>query len=902
MNKDKRNNIKLLGTLNNSDERGIIANANQIYDANEDKSTQDVSKEHTERIKSLETKESSMQTTLENITKTGEASAASNVTYNHSDSRLDATNVQQAVDEVRKRSNYNDGDNIIDFNTIHLIKDSEVWFLLLVDANDKFVFGISRKDGQPYWGVGVPKVIKDYVDKQINDILGTDNITETIDSLKEVEDFLADFKNSDTLKALLDTKANKVDVDAAIANTTADIADKYKKSNPNDEEGNVVGTNTLLGVKGNAPFFSIVTDLVGKVLEMIDLHGVHKFFAGIDIQGSLHFVTTNHKFIWMLVDSEDKFILGIDKETGSPIYGVDVPIQIKEYIDNAISNISTDILKQVNEVIARSFDKITIANGVGGILFTDSDGKVLFTLGLNNENKSFLPLNVQGSSFRVMTNEHFFFVLLDNDDKAVFYIDREGNVNWQRGVPQVIKDYVISLINELKENINSYDSNDIVERNRNRISALYAACKQDHSTKDVQLQIVTDTHENPLSIQNGVKIANNFDSIDAIIHCGDIAISDGGKDRSYVIERMKDLAKSSKPWFFVAGNHDGGQNENIAYNLTPEQEYETYFKPLIESGNLRDGEYQEGKNYWYHDFKDTKYNMPIRLIGIFEYEGPTDVADNDYWEPVEYNSSYPQIQMYHTYSYSANNDIYVNCGYYTEHSFKLKADVTTAGSGATVPHYKIPRGVRLIREEQAKWFINTLLSTPEGYGIVVAMHNPFSGNSTNQKQYNFADESITENAEPQSAMVDDFFANIINAYINRESITEKVIVASAIWSGNGSYLNTLDDGDGVKYYYKVDADFTNAKATFCSFIGGHVHTDIILKHNKYNLYGINPTSGVIDKWSKVDTARTRKDNLAHDAITCLSWTTNEIRLARIGNLYSKFGKKRDIEIINKLNS
>ena len=124
MNKDKRNNIQLLGTLNNADESGIIANANQIYDANEDKSTQDVSKEHTERIETLETKESSMQTTLENITKTGEASAASNVTYNHSDSKLDATNVQQAIDEVRKKSNYNDGDSIIDFNTIHIITDN----------------------------------------------------------------------------------------------------------------------------------------------------------------------------------------------------------------------------------------------------------------------------------------------------------------------------------------------------------------------------------------------------------------------------------------------------------------------------------------------------------------------------------------------------------------------------------------------------------------------------------------------------------------------------------------------------------------------------------------------------------------------------------------------------------
>lgn len=139
MNKDKRNNIQLLGTLNNADESGIIANANQIYDANEDKSTQDVTEEHTERIKTLEDKENSMQATLENISKTGEASAASNVTYNHSDSKLDATNVQQAIDEVRRRSNYNDGDNIIDFNTIHLITDNPEYISVILDASQKIL-------------------------------------------------------------------------------------------------------------------------------------------------------------------------------------------------------------------------------------------------------------------------------------------------------------------------------------------------------------------------------------------------------------------------------------------------------------------------------------------------------------------------------------------------------------------------------------------------------------------------------------------------------------------------------------------------------------------------------------------------------------------------------------------
>ena len=356
MNKDKRNNIKLLGTLNNADESGIIANANQIYDANanEDKSTQDVSKEHTERIKDLETKENSMQTTLENITKTGEASAASNVTYNHSDSKLDATNVQQAVDEVRKRSNYNDGDNIIDFNTIHIITDNPEFAIVAIDANNKILYGI-KADGQPYWGVGVPKVVRDYVDKQVNDILGTDNITEAIDSLKEVEKFLSDFKNSDTLKALLDTKANKTDVDNI-------IADRYKKSNPNDEEGNVIDTNTIVSIEDNSEYIKAFTDNVGKLIEAIGLDGVRKFFAGIEVQGTLQCVTDNPEYIAVWIDNQNRIVLGF-KTNGDTYFGYGVPSQINSLIETLKSNAETriDALQQSidNNILALDYNSDT---------------------------------------------------------------------------------------------------------------------------------------------------------------------------------------------------------------------------------------------------------------------------------------------------------------------------------------------------------------------------------------------------------------------------------------------------------------------------------------------------------------------------------------------------------------
>ena len=49
MNKDKRNNIQLLGTLTNADESGIIANASQIYDGVANKSVE-------ERITDLDNK------------------------------------------------------------------------------------------------------------------------------------------------------------------------------------------------------------------------------------------------------------------------------------------------------------------------------------------------------------------------------------------------------------------------------------------------------------------------------------------------------------------------------------------------------------------------------------------------------------------------------------------------------------------------------------------------------------------------------------------------------------------------------------------------------------------------------------------------------------------------------
>lgn len=53
MNKDKTNNIRLLGTLYNSDESGIIANANQIYDNVANKSVEERISDLDDKIESV---------------------------------------------------------------------------------------------------------------------------------------------------------------------------------------------------------------------------------------------------------------------------------------------------------------------------------------------------------------------------------------------------------------------------------------------------------------------------------------------------------------------------------------------------------------------------------------------------------------------------------------------------------------------------------------------------------------------------------------------------------------------------------------------------------------------------------------------------------------------------------
>jgi predicted phosphodiesterase len=269
------------------------------------------------------------------------------------------TVVDASIQDVYKKSNYNDGNEVIDFNTIHLIDNSPEYLALWVDKFNRVFLGI-KTDGQPYFGVGCPQQVKDYTDKQINKILGTDDITTTIDSLKEIEAFLKDFTNSNTLKQLLDSKAEKTELSKEIERATNseeslknNLDDAYKKSNPSDNDGNVVDTNTIVSIDDDPEYIGILKDSADKLIEAIGLDGIRKFFAGIDIQGVKMSVEDNSPYTFLLLDKKGRIGLGVTKEGKLISFTLnELEKSLKDYIDNKTFDYDNTAINAANKADA----------------------------------------------------------------------------------------------------------------------------------------------------------------------------------------------------------------------------------------------------------------------------------------------------------------------------------------------------------------------------------------------------------------------------------------------------------------------------------------------------------------------------------------------------------------------
>ena len=452
-------------------------------------------------------------------------------------------------------------------------------------------------------------------------------------------------------------------------------------------------------------------------------------------------------------------------------------------------------------------------------------------------------------------------------------------------------------VQNIIQKIETISREDVYSRNANNIPLLQSACRYNNGKKDFLMCIIADSHSEEQAVQNAVALTNKIDVIDAIIHCGDITASHF--DKTQILNFYNDYKHCEKPWLVVIGNHDVGNTMYLQYSATHEEIFQYYIKPMIDGGILNNGEYQEGKPYYFHDFTDRK----IRVIVPYEYDNPLDVADNEYWDSIDYDGSLPQLVPGKTYSVGDK----VNSGGYKDNSFICKKEVVTINSqydnNYTIPYYKSGRAARVIRKEQAEWLVNTLKSTPDEYGVIIATHNPAMLNSTNQINSKFAVNTAYKGVtQGQYAMETDLISEIVNAFIKKIQLSLKVVMKSANWyKADASYMNILGD-TGEKYAYQIEADFSHIQnCYFACYVGGHSHKDLVFKHDTYeSQYGINPVCASTDSGNRgqADIVNTNVDSLNYDALTSISVSKGRIALSRLGNQLSVNGKHRDIEIIN----
>lgn len=95
--------INVTAPLHSATTKGKLGNANEIFTENDDDNIQNVVNKTNEHLKRLDNRSSQMEESIKNISVTGGASVASAVTYDNTDSGLEAVNVKGAVDELANK-------------------------------------------------------------------------------------------------------------------------------------------------------------------------------------------------------------------------------------------------------------------------------------------------------------------------------------------------------------------------------------------------------------------------------------------------------------------------------------------------------------------------------------------------------------------------------------------------------------------------------------------------------------------------------------------------------------------------------------------------------------------------------------------------------------------------------
>jgi hypothetical protein len=334
-------------------------------------------------ISDLQTKTKQIKDTVDGIAVSGGASVGSAVTYDNTQSGLDAQNIQNAIDEL--------------VNNLGHYETNEEWLRAYTDAEGKFLWGI-RVDGSIDWAVGIPRPIQ----KKIEKLIATDTaIQESITQLRtefteSLNNEIQSLKDNE-IKNLQDTKVDKEEGKSLIEDEVKEcfrvIENEEFIHAVIDSEGRLLFAiyresgkpyfplNEMYHVEQNKEFFAVWLDAVNHVLFGIrrdgqiigEIHAVNALKQVISqlqsdvasLQEKVGTIDTNLKELLDVFSlQENPEYLAVEKDAEGKVLSATNP-DGSHYIHNAKS-----------ETIPTEFSHIEDPEGRTEIT-TDAEGKVL---------------------------------------------------------------------------------------------------------------------------------------------------------------------------------------------------------------------------------------------------------------------------------------------------------------------------------------------------------------------------------------------------------------------------------------------------------------------------------------------------------------------------------------------
>lgn len=323
-------------------------------------------------ISDLQTKTKQIKDTVDGIAISGGASVGSAVTYDNTQSGLDAQNIQNAIDEL--------------VNNLGHYETNEEWLRAYTDAENKFLWGI-RIDGSIDWAIGIPKPIQ----KALNEIIAKNETFQQ--ALTEA---------METYKSTIDEKVAAID-----------------KKKVDKEEGKSLIEDEVkecFKVIENEEFIHAVIDSEGRLLFGIYRDSGNPYFP----QNDMYHISQSEEFLWVILDTANHPLLGIQQDGtcwAAKAQWLDDIKAIKEALSSIDETLKTFQTKEdgkglINLDVAYSF--FYISNDEYIIAVVDAERKIL--AGIKYDGEPYFPNH---EMYSVITNEEWLYAIIDTEGKLL---------------------------------------------------------------------------------------------------------------------------------------------------------------------------------------------------------------------------------------------------------------------------------------------------------------------------------------------------------------------------------------------------------------------------------------------------------------------------------------------------